>query len=88
MDEPRLFSESAIVSIQAGLPGEALKTLELGYTRKVLAADDARNQRIMNDARTRLKAQEQNLAKLEQTAAASPQGLDSVQLAEVFMSYF
>lgn len=87
MDEPRLFSESAIVSIQAGLPGEALKTLELGYTRKVLAADDARNQRIMNDARTRLKAQEQNLAKLAQAAAASPRGLESVQLAEVFMSY-
>ena len=41
----------------------------------------------MNDARTRLKAQEQNLAKLAQAAAASPRGLESVQLAEVFMSY-
>ena len=87
MDEPRLFTESAIVSIQAGLPGEALKTMELGYTRKVLGADDARNQRIMNDARTRIKAQEQNLPKLEAAAAASPQGLADVQLAEVFMSY-
>mgnify|MGYP001248370518 CR=1 FL=1 len=46
MDEPRLFTEWAIVSIQAGLPGEALKTMELGYARKVLGADDARNQRI------------------------------------------
>lgn len=87
MDEPRLFTEWAIVSIQAGLPGEALKTMELGYARKVLGADDARNQRIMNDARTRLKAQEQTLAKLEQTAIASPQGLADVRLGEVFMSY-
>jgi tetratricopeptide (TPR) repeat protein len=87
MDKPDLFTESAIVSIQAGLPGEALKTMELGYTQKVLDADDARNQRIMNDARTRLKAQQQNLPKLEQTAAASPSGLHELQLAEVFMSY-
>ncbi len=87
MDEPRLFTEWAIVSIQAGLPGEALKTMELGYARKVLGADDARNQRIMNDARTRIKAQEQSLAKLEQNAIASPQGLADVQLGEVFMSY-
>ena len=87
MDRPDLFTESAIVSIQAGLPGEALKTMELGYTRKVLGADDARNQRIMNDARTRLKAQQQSLAKLEQTAAASTQGLYELQLGEVLMSY-
>ncbi|MCP5139466.1 MAG: hypothetical protein H6979_06390 [Chromatiales bacterium] len=87
IDEPRLFTEWAIVSIQAGLPGEALKTMELGYARKVLGADDSRNQRIMNDARTRMKAQEQTLAKLEQTAIASPKGLADVQLGEVFMSY-
>ncbi len=87
IDEPRLFTEWAIFSIQAGLPGEALKTMELGYARKVLGADDSRNQRIMNDARTRMKAQEQTLAKLEQTAIASPKGLADVQLGEVFMSY-
>ena len=87
IDEPRLFTEWAIVSIQAGLPGEALKTMELGYARKVLGADDSRNQRIMNDARTRMKAQEQSLAKLEQTSIASPQGLADVKLGEVFMSY-
>ena len=61
--------------------------MELGYARKVLGADDSRNQRIMNDARTRMKAQEQTLAKLEQTAIASPKGLADVQLGEVFMSY-
>jgi tetratricopeptide (TPR) repeat protein len=87
MDKPDLFTESAIVSIQAGLPGEALKTMELGSSKKVLAADDARNQRIMNDARTRVKAQQQNLPKLEQAAASSKQGLAELQLAEVLMSY-
>ncbi len=87
MDKPELFTESAIVSIQAGLPGEALKTMELGYTKKVLGADDARNQRIMNDARTRLAAQQKDLPKLEQAAAASSQGLADVQLADVLMSY-
>ena len=86
MDEPRLFTESAIISMQAGLPGEAVKTMELGTARKVLAADDSRNQRIMNDARTRLKAQQQNLPKLEQAAATSKQGLAELQLAEVLMS--
>jgi tetratricopeptide (TPR) repeat protein len=87
MDKPNLYTESAIVSIQAGLPGEALKTMELGNNRKVLTADDARNQRIINDARTRLKAQQQNLAKLEQAAASSKQGLPELQLAEILMSY-
>ena len=87
MDKPDLFTESAIVSIQAGLPGEALKTMELGSNKKVLMAEDSRNQRIMNDARTRLKAQQQNLPKLEQAAASSKQGLAELQLAEVLMSY-
>lgn len=87
MDKPDLFTESAIVSIQAGLPGEALKTMEAGSSKKVLAAEDARHQRIMNDARTRLKAQQQNLPKLEQAAASAKQGLPELQLAEVFMSY-
>lgn len=88
MEKPELFADSAIASIQAGLPGEALKTMELGYSRKVLGgADDARNQRIMNDARKRLKAQQQNLPKLEQAAVASPQGLAELQLGEVLMSY-
>ena len=41
----------------------------------------------MNDARTRLKAQQQNLPKLEQAAASSKQGLAELQLAEVLMSY-
>ena len=62
--------------------------MELGYAKKVLGgADDARNQRIMNDARTRLKAQQQTLSKLQQTAASSKQGLAELQLAEVLMSY-
>lgn len=87
MDKPELFTESAIVSMQAGLPGEAVRIMELGTTKKVLAADDARNQRIMNDARTRLKAQQQNLSKLEQAAASSRQGRTELQLAEILMSY-
>jgi tetratricopeptide (TPR) repeat protein len=87
MDKPDLYTESAIVSIQAGLPGEALKTMELGSNKKVLSADDARNQRIINDARTRLKAQQQTLPKLQQAAASSKQGLAELQLAEVLMSY-
>jgi tetratricopeptide (TPR) repeat protein len=88
MEKQELFTESAIVSIQAGLPAEALKTMELGYARKVLGgADDSRSQRIMNDARTRLKTQQQNLPKLEQAATASPKGQAEIQLAEVLMSY-
>ncbi len=88
MDKPQLYSDSAIVSMDSGLPGEAVRTMELGYAKKVLGgADDARNQRIMNDARTRLKAQQQTLSKLQQTAASSKQGLAELQLAEVLMSY-
>jgi tetratricopeptide (TPR) repeat protein len=61
--------------------------MELGSNKKVLSADDARNQRIINDARTRLKAQQQTLPKLQQAAASSKQGLAELQLAEVLMSY-
>jgi tetratricopeptide (TPR) repeat protein len=87
MDKPELFTESAIVSIQAGLPGEAVKTMELGGSKKVLSAEDSRNQRIMNDARTRLKTQQQSLAKYQQAATNSKQGLPELQLAEILMSY-
>ena len=88
MDKPKVYTEAAVVAIQARLPAEAVKFLEQGYNRKMFGpADDARAQRILADARKQAAAQQPTLAKLTQTANASKAGQDEVLLGEVLLSY-
>ena len=88
MDKPELFTEAAVVAIQAGLPAEAVKIMERGFTSKIFGPkDDVRARRILADARNKMSAQQPTLPTLSQTASASKVGQDEVVLGEVLLSY-
>ena len=60
MNQADIYSDAAIVAIQAGLPAEAIRFMERGYSNKafeqVSDMDKARNQRILNQAREQATA--------------------------------
>jgi len=88
MDKPELYTDSAIVALQSGLPAEGVSIMEQGYAKKVFVAkDEARAQRVLADARKKAAAQQPTLDKLAQTASASKAGQDEVLLGEVLLSY-
>ncbi len=88
MDKPELYTDSAIIALQSGLPAEGVSIMEQGYTRKIFTAkDDARAQRVLGDARKKVAAQQPNLGKLAQAANGSKIGQDEVLLGEVLLSY-
>jgi hypothetical protein len=88
LDRADTYSEAAIVAIQAGVPGEAVRIMERGYSTKVLAAgDQARSQRIMTDAKKRATEQQAALDRLDQQAAASPDPKANVRVGEAWLSF-
>ncbi|MSR10106.1 MAG: hypothetical protein EXR82_11415 [Gammaproteobacteria bacterium] len=88
MDKPDLYTDSAIIALQSGLPAEGVSIMEQGYTRKMFAPkDEARAQRVLSDARKKVAAQQPNLGKLTQAANGSKIGQDEVLLGEVLLSY-
>ncbi len=87
MDKPDIINEAAIVAIQAGLPAEAVALMDQGYASKSLAADDARSQRILADAKSRLAAQQPNIGRLKETAAKSTSAQDEILVGELLLSY-
>jgi len=88
MDKPELYTDSAIIALQSGLPAEGVSIMEQGYTRKIFTPkDEARAQRVLADARKKAAAQRPNLGKLTQAANSSKIGQDEVLLGEVLLSY-
>ncbi|GEM_PF-1399534 len=88
MDKPELYTDSAIIALQSGLPAEGVSIMEQGYTRKIFTPrDEARAQRVLADARKKAAAQQPNLGKLTQAANGSRIGQDEVLLGEVLLSY-
>lgn len=88
MDKPEVCMDAAIIGIQSGFPAEAQKVMEDCSARKVFGpADQARSQRILADARSKVAAQQPTLGKLAQQAAASRSGQDEIEVGEVLLSY-
>jgi tetratricopeptide (TPR) repeat protein len=88
MDRPEVCMDAAIIGIQSGFPAEAQKVMEDCSARKVFGpADQARSQRILADARSKVAAQQPTLGKLAQQAAASRSGQDEIEVGEVLLSY-
>jgi tetratricopeptide (TPR) repeat protein len=88
LDRADTYSEAAIVAIQAGLPGEAVKVMERGYSTKALeAGDQARSQRILNDAKKRSADQKAAMARLDEQAAASSDPKANIRIGEAWLSY-
>ncbi len=88
MDKPDLYTDSAIIALQSGLPAEGVSIMEQGYNRKMFTPkDEARAQRVLADARKKVAAQQPSLGKLTQAANGSKIGQDEVLLGEVLLSY-
>ncbi len=88
MDKPELYTDSAIIALQSGLPAEGVSIMEQGYNGKMFAPkDEARAQRVLADARKKVAAQQPSLGKLTQAANGSKIGQDEVLLGEVLLSY-
>lgn len=83
------YTEAAIIAIQAGVPGDAVRFMERGYSTKVLetGGDKSRSQRILTDAKKKAAEQEANLAKFEKEAATAKEPATDVRLGQVFLSY-
>jgi thioredoxin-like negative regulator of GroEL len=80
------FTEMAKVSLAARVPAEAKSVLDKAVAAHVLAGD--RDQRLVNVANTALAKDAQEMAQLQQEAAAKPNdGEAEVQLAEKLWSY-
>ena len=88
MDKPELYTDSAIIALQSGLPAEGVSIMEQGYNGKMFTPkDEARAQRVLADARKKVAAQQPSLGKLTQAANGSKIGQDEVLLGEVLLSY-
>ena len=88
MDKPELYTDSAIIALQSGLPAEGVSIMEQGYNGKMfMPKDEARAQRVLADARKKVAAQQPSLGKLTQAANGSKIGQDEVLLGEVLLSY-
>jgi hypothetical protein len=88
MDQASVYTEAAIVGIQTGAPGDALRFMERGFSTKVLENNElARNQRILADAKRRAEEQQKNLPALEQQASAAAKGDADIRVAEAYLAY-
>lgn len=88
MDKPGIYNEPAIIAIQSGLPAEAVKIMERGYSRQIFTGSaQSRSQRILADARQKLALQQLTLTQLTQSAATSKAGQDEILVGEVLLSY-
>jgi tetratricopeptide (TPR) repeat protein len=82
------YTEAAIVAIQAGIPGEAVRILDRGRTTQALAAgDQARLARITSDATKRAADQKAGLPRADQQAAAGKDPAADVRVGEAWLSY-
>lgn len=91
MNQPDDFVEMAEMLLEAGLPGEAQRTMESGYTAKVFETDDKsradRYQRRLNDAKTKAAEDQKTLAIAEAEAKKSSGGQADVALGLAYSSF-
>jgi hypothetical protein len=88
MKAPEDYIEMADLALNFGFPGEAQRVLEAGFANGTLrSGDEARHQRLLDDARRQAKADQAELPRLEKEAKAAGQGEADVTLGEAFLTY-
>lgn len=88
LKEGRHFVEAAEISLDLGLPGEALKFLEAGFASKALENEDkARNERLLANAKRQAAADKAALAQLAKEAQTAPNGQSFIELGQAYLSY-
>jgi len=87
LKEPDVYVEMAQIALESGMPGEAVRILEKGFSNGVLADKNKdRHTRLLNQAKEQARAIESNLAKLTAEATADSKGGGDLQLAGAYMS--
>ncbi len=79
--------EAAITAIVTNVPAEALKFVEKCTEKKLFDTTDARNQRILADARNKVKAQQPTLGQLAQQAGNAQSAEQLLRAGTVLLSY-
>lgn len=82
------YIEMAQLAIQAGVPGEAVKTLEQGFANKLLETEDVpRRKALLQEAQTAAQSDQKSLAGLEVEAKSAKAGQADVGLGTAYLSY-
>ena len=82
------YIEMAQLAIEAGFPGEAVKSLEQGFANKLLEKEDVpRRKALLEEAQTSAQNDQKSLAGLEIEAKAAKAGQADVGLGSAYLSY-
>ncbi|MET0657376.1 MAG: tetratricopeptide repeat protein [Steroidobacteraceae bacterium] len=88
LKEGRHFVDAAEISMDLGLPGEALRFLEAGFANKALENEDkARNERLLANAKKQVAVDKAALGQLAKEAQGAPTGQGYVALGQAYLSY-
>lgn len=88
LKEGRHYVDAAEISLDLGLPGEALRFLEAGFANKALDnGDKARNERLLANAKKQVATDKAALAQLAKEAQKGPNGQAFVALGQAYLSY-
>src|SRR5262249_1500389 len=88
LKEGRHFVDAAEISMDLGLPGEALRFLEAGFANKSLENEDkARNERLLANAKKQVAVDKAALGQLAKEAQGAPTGQGYVALGQAYLSY-
>lgn len=88
LKEGRHFVDAAEISMDLGLPGEALRFLEAGFASKALENEDkARNERLLANAKKQVAVDKAALGQLAKEAQGAPTGQGYIALGQAYLSY-
>ena len=89
MKLPSDYAEMAEIALDAGYPGETQAVLQQAFSRNVFVEqrDKDRYQHLLEGAKQRAANDQAQLANVEHTAEAAPNGDPLVQLGAAYMSY-
>jgi tetratricopeptide (TPR) repeat protein len=86
---PSDYAEMAEIALDAGYPGETQNVLQQAFAKNVFVEqrDKDRYQHLLEGAKQRAAKDQSQLATVEQTAAAAPNGDALIQLGAAYISY-
>lgn len=88
LKQPNQIVDAAEISLDVGLPGEALRFLEQGFASKALeGGDKARNERLLANAKKQVQADKAQLAQFAKEAQTAQTGQGLVALGQAYLSY-
>ncbi|HJS21979.1 MAG TPA: hypothetical protein VJ764_04930 [Steroidobacteraceae bacterium] len=82
------YVEMAQLALEAGVPGDAVKVLDRGFSNKMLEQEDVQRRRaLLQEAKTAAQADQKSLPALDSEARAAKTGEADVGLGTAYLSY-